>query len=184
MHIMLTGVSCVGKSTIGKRLAGILNYEFYDMDIEGELFFNKPIRRQHRDHPTGHSFRQSQAQVLQHVLSTSPENSIIALPPYGLMQPIWPVARDDDDGFIVVVRDSPENVLARLIWFDLDSNQIEKTLTESEKVLYLREIKRDMSFFNHTYKRADAVVDITDCNVDDAVHELHSLLLRLDVVGD
>ena len=32
MRIFLTGVSCVGKSTIGERLAGLLGIAFFDLD--------------------------------------------------------------------------------------------------------------------------------------------------------
>jgi shikimate kinase len=32
MKIFLVGVSCVGKTTIGKRLAERLGYDFFDLD--------------------------------------------------------------------------------------------------------------------------------------------------------
>jgi shikimate kinase len=34
MKILLFGVSCVGKSTVGQILAQKLNYKFYDLDDE------------------------------------------------------------------------------------------------------------------------------------------------------
>ena len=36
MRIILVGVSCVGKSTIGKLLAEKLGYKFFDFDFEVE----------------------------------------------------------------------------------------------------------------------------------------------------
>jgi adenylylsulfate kinase-like enzyme len=32
MRIFLAGISCVGKTTIGARLAGLLKYRFFDLD--------------------------------------------------------------------------------------------------------------------------------------------------------
>ncbi len=40
MIIILVGVTCVGKSTIGKHLAEKLQYKFIDFDLEIEKYFN------------------------------------------------------------------------------------------------------------------------------------------------
>ena len=45
MKIFITGVACVGKTTIGARLAALLGYQFFDLDIEIERFFGAPIAR-------------------------------------------------------------------------------------------------------------------------------------------
>jgi hypothetical protein len=39
MRIFLAGVSCVGKTTVGARLAGCLECRFLDLDVEIERFF-------------------------------------------------------------------------------------------------------------------------------------------------
>ena len=39
MRIFLTGVGCVGKSTIGKIMAELLGIRFFDLDNEIENFF-------------------------------------------------------------------------------------------------------------------------------------------------
>jgi shikimate kinase len=38
MRVFLTGVSCVGKTTIGARLAQITDRAFFDLDVEIERF--------------------------------------------------------------------------------------------------------------------------------------------------
>jgi hypothetical protein len=43
-----------------------------------------------------------------------------------------------------------------------------KTLTEREKNLYLREIKRDITYFGRSFQKAHMSVDITGCNAEEA----------------
>jgi shikimate kinase len=86
MRIFLTGVSCVGKTAIGEKLAVLLNSNFFDLDDEVESFFNMSIERLQNKFITIHSFRDEAAKALVHLLN-QPErqDSVIALPPSGLM---------------------------------------------------------------------------------------------------
>ena len=43
MKIILVGVSCVGKSTVGRILADQVGYKFFDFDFEVEKYFNSYI---------------------------------------------------------------------------------------------------------------------------------------------
>ena len=45
MKILLVGVACVGKTTIGERLAERLDYPFFDLDEEVEKFYGTSIER-------------------------------------------------------------------------------------------------------------------------------------------
>ncbi len=45
MRIFLTGVSCVGKTTVGAKLDALLGRPFFDLDHEIESFFSMPIER-------------------------------------------------------------------------------------------------------------------------------------------
>jgi shikimate kinase len=38
MRIYLTGVACVGKTAVGRHLAELLSYSFFDLDDEVETF--------------------------------------------------------------------------------------------------------------------------------------------------
>ena len=42
MRVLLTGVTCVGKTTIGPKLAELLGIPFFDLDLEVEAFFTTP----------------------------------------------------------------------------------------------------------------------------------------------
>lgn len=168
MRVFLTGVGCVGKTTIGKELAELLDVNFFDLDYEIEKFFGTSIERLQNKFLTIHSYRDEAAKALVQLLS-SPESeaSVIALPPSGLMGGFLRTVKKSI-GITVVVTDKPENILERIVFYDIDSKPIEKNLTADEKRLYLREIKKDITYFRKTYERADLRVDISDLDYKQA----------------
>jgi len=147
MRIFLTGVSCVGKTTIGTELAELLDVNFFDLDDEIELFFNTSIERLQSKFITIHTFRNEAAKALLHLLDQpESQDSVIALPPSGLMGGYLKVMKKTS-GITAAITDTPENILRRIEFFDIDSVPIEKKLTSAEKKLYLREIKKDITYF-------------------------------------
>ena len=177
MRIFLAGVSCVGKTTIGAQLAGLLEYRFFDLDVETERFFETSIERLLSRHLTSQDFRRAASQALQHVLSREDSyNCVIALPPSGLLGGYWTVVNETRNAAIVVLRDTPENILKRITFYDIDSRPVQKNLTDREKDLYLREIKRDITYFSRSFRRAHVSVDITGCSPDEASRKIKDAL--------
>jgi shikimate kinase len=169
MRIFLAGVSCVGKTTIGAELAGLLEYRFFDLDVETERFFETSIERLRCRHLTSHDFRRAASQALKHVLSREDSyNCVIALPPSGLLGGYWKVVNETRDATIVVLRDTPQNILKRITFYDIDSRPMQQNLTDREKGLYVREIKRDIAYFSPSFRRAHVSVDITGCGPADS----------------
>lgn len=160
MRIFLTGVACVGKTTIGKDLSALLGYAFFDLDAEVEQFYGKPIPRLQSECLTMSIYREKAAAVLKRLLQqTADQDCVIALPPSGLMDGCWRVLRKGW-GPVAVLSDTPKNILAKITFYDDDSRRIEKTLTDMEKKHYLSEIKKDIAYFRRSYRRADFIIDI------------------------
>jgi len=102
-------------------LAELLDVSFFDMDEEIESFFGTSIERFQNSFLTTHSYRNEAAKALVRLLfRAESRNSVIALPPSGLMGG------------------------------------------------YLREIKKDITYFRKTYDRAHLRVDITGLDPDQA----------------
>ena len=178
MRIFLTGVSCVGKTTIGEQLAGLLEYRFFDLDVETERFFETSIERLRNRHLTSHDFRIVASQALKHVLSREDScNCVIALPPSGLLGAYWKVVNKTRDAIIIVLRDIAENILDRITFYDIDSRPVPMYLTDREKGLYLREIKRDIAYFGRSFRRADLSVDIAGRSLDEASCKVRDALM-------
>jgi shikimate kinase len=177
MRIFLAGVSCVGKTTIGAQLADILQYRFFDLDVEIERFFGTSIERLRNRHLTSHDFRLVASQALKVVLSREESrNCVIALPPSGLLGGYWKVIKQTRGATIVVLRDTAENILGRITFYDIDSRPIPMNLTDREKDLYLRGIRQDITYFSRSFRRAHLSVDIAGCNPDEASRKVRDAL--------
>lgn len=161
MKIFLVGVSCIGKTTIGALLAKQLDYNFFDFDNEIEKFFGTSIEKMQSKYPVSQSFRKHASKALKKLLSKKQsKRSVIAMPPSGLMDHYLRIIQKTKS-IIVVLKDSPENILKRISFYDIDSRPMEKNLTEEEKDKYLTEIKKDIEYFGITYSNANFAVDIT-----------------------
>jgi shikimate kinase len=176
MRVFITGVSCVGKTSIGAILASRLGFRFYDLDVEIEGFFKTSIERLRNKFLTVESFRNEAIRVLMNILG-NPEsrNCVIALPPSGLMGCYFRALKKAG-GTIAVLTDKPENILNRITFYDIDSHPLEKQLTQREKLLYLREIKKDITYYRKSYDRADLRVDISGMSAEAAAEKVQQSL--------
>jgi len=177
MRIFLAGVSCVGKTTIGVRLAGLLEYQFFDLDVEIERFFGTSIERLRNRYLTSHDFRLAASQALKDILSREDSSScVIALPPSGLLGGYWKVVSRTRDATIVALRDTGENILGRVTFYDIDSRLVPMNLTDLEKTLYLREINGDIAYFSRSFRRAHVSVDIAGFSPEEASRKVRDAL--------
>jgi shikimate kinase len=179
IRIFLTGVACIGKTTIGAKLADLLDYQFFDLDLEIESFFGTSMERLRSRYLTQYSFRAESSRVLTHLLAgQSSVNSVIAMPPSGLMDNYWKVLKKTTESTIVALQDAPENILARITFYDIDSRPIQRNLTAPDRHFYLQEIKRDIAYYRRTYKRAHITVDIAGWSPGEASLRIKDLLMR------
>lgn len=159
MRVSLVGVSCVGTTTIGRILADRRGWPFFDLDEEIERHFGLSIERLQARFLTRYDYRKDCAVVLERIAAANPD-CVIALPPSGLRDAFLRVVRRMP-GVTVAVHDTPENILERITFYDIDSRPIDKHLTGEERILYLKEIKADIAYFKRSYARADLQVTIT-----------------------
>jgi len=176
MQVFLTGVSCVGKSAVGAALAELLGNSFFDLDHEIEKFFGTSIERLQNRHLSMRSFRIEAAQALVNLL-TKPGNKtcLVAMPPSALMNPYLAVITRSQ-GISIAIHDSAQSILNRIKFYDLDSNVIEKILTPDEQRRYLKEVKKDITYFGKTYKRANVQVNIEGLDIRQSAAKIHTAL--------
>lgn len=167
MIIYLVGISCIGKTTIGKLLADKIDYSFYDLDVEIQDYYKKPIERIQDECLTMNGYREKASVVLDKLLSKNID-SVISGTPSGLKFSYLQVYKRHKDKELISIclNDSFENVLDRLTFYDKDSNPITEKLDESKKNIYLKEIRADYNFFKDSYKRADFQINIDGVSLD------------------
>jgi len=176
VRIFLAGVGCVGKSTIGARLAELTGRYFFDLDTEIESYFGLSIEQLQRKYWMPHDFHREAAKALRHLLD-QPESqqAVIALPPSGLMGGYLAVIKKAQ-GLKVVLEDTPERILDRVVFYDADSKLMDWTPRPEDRPQYLREIKRDIAYFRPSYKRADLHVSIEGLDLEHAARHLRALI--------
>jgi shikimate kinase len=176
MRVFLTGVSCVGKTAIGSKLAALLGVPFFDLDREVEAHFQSSIARLQRKYRTMNPYRGKASRVLKAILARpEAQDCVIALPPSGLMVPYWNVVKEAR-ATVVVVKDDPINILKRIVFFDDESRPIQNELTEAELEYYLDEIKKDVRYFGRSYAKANVDVDIKGLPPGDAAKKIRDAL--------
>lgn len=176
MVILLTGVACVGKSSIGKKLAEDIGYIFFDLDVEIEKYFKKSISRLKMEIITEYSWRLMVVPVLKKILDENkPKDIVVALPPSGLQDAYLRVIKKSK-ALVIVLADTPKNILNRVTYYDEDSKPIAKVLNDQQKKFVLSEIKKDITYYKRSYGRAHFQVDISGLDVGQAADKLKELL--------
>jgi shikimate kinase len=130
------------------------------------------IKRLQQKYLMPHDFRKEASRALSHLLDKpKSQRAVIALPPSGLMGGYLAVIKKTH-GLKVVLQDKPDRILERIVFYDVDSRPMNKHLTNEERPLYLKEIKKDITYFKKSYTRADLQVSIEDMDVEQAAHHI------------
>jgi len=169
MIFYLVGISCVGKTTIGKMLAENIDFSFFDLDVEIQNYYNKPIERIQDECFSMNGYREKASKVLDYLFSKN-INSVISGTPSGLKfsyLQVYKKHKASKDLYSILINDLHENILDRLTFYDKDSNPITEKIDDSKKKRYLKEIKADYNFFKDSYNRADFKININDINLED-----------------
>lgn len=181
MIVYIVGISCVGKTTIGKLLADNLGSVFYDLDEEIQNFYEKPIERIQNECLSMNGFREKASIVLE-VLLKKRENSVIAGTPSGLRDSylkVYKKYKKERDIISINLIDKPESILNRLTFYDIDSKLLKKKLKENEKKKYLRKIIADLNYFKKSLNRADLQFDIENLSLSEIPDLIHQELNKV-----
>jgi shikimate kinase len=181
MRVFLVGVSCVGKTTIGQLLAKRLGYPSFDLDEEIEKHFETSIKRLKSRFLTDYSFRKEAAVVLKN-LAENNSDCVIALPPSGLRDAFLRVIKKFER-VTVAIEDTPDNIVKRITFYDIDSHRVEKVLSEKDREYCRNEIKKDMTYQRKSYQRADLYVDIADLDAEASAAKIEKLLVKKGGAG-
>lgn len=169
MIIYLVGMTCVGKTTIGRMLAERIGFTFFDIDESVQEYYQMPIERIQDECLTMYGFREKASAVLDQVFSKNID-SVVSATPAGLKFAYLGVYKRHKNNkalYSIHLYDSAKNIVNRLTFSDKDSNPIIEPMDESKRMHYLHEIQEDYNYFRESYKRADFRVNIEDVRLED-----------------
>jgi len=175
-RIALVGVSCVGKTTVGRSLADVLACPFIDFDEAVEAHYGSGVGRVKGGLLTQASFRRAAAPILARLLARfADQGFVLALPPSGLHFPYYRMLRSAA-ATIVELTDSPRNILQRVTFYDDDSRPITVPLTPAARRYYLSEIRKDITYYRPFYRKADLSFDVAGRSPAEAALGLADIL--------
>lgn len=186
MRIYLVGVTCVGKTTVGRILARRLGYEFLDFDEETKREFGVPLLELHNRYFTNSEYRKATRPLLARLLAEHPKDVVIAMPPGGLFREYKSLLdKDHPDVLTVWMVDSAENIFSRLIFTDDYDNLItEPVINEENAGYYLREVRLDLEYYRRTHSKAAVRFDVAGADAEQAAEALAELLLSRAQTGE
>ena len=94
------------------------------------------------------------------------------LPPSGLLGSLWKVVSEARDATTVVLPGYAGVFSGESLFYDIESRPMQKNLTDHEKRFYLREIKRDIAYFNRF--SAERIYPLTSPTVVSTTHRAGS----------
>ena len=184
MRILLVGVSCVGKSTLRKLLAEKLGYKFFDFDFEVERRMGEhisSIKNRTLAFINEHSYREEVKHILRDILTDNKEDIVIAMPPSGLFASYIAIIKKHPDVLTIALHDEAKNIVERLIFFDDETKPIHNVVNENNKNGYYKEVKKDITYFGKTYKKAKLQLNLNGMNINDSVEALIQCLEKYKV---
>ncbi len=176
MRILLVGVSCVGKSTIGKLLADKLGYRFFDFDFEVEERMNEHIASIKNRFFNEHGYREEVKHILRDILSKHKDNIVIAMPPGGLFSSYNTIIKKHPDVLTIALKDKAKNILERLVFYDDETKPIDNVINEDNKFWYFIDLKKDIEYFSRTHKKAKLQFHINGMNANESAEALIQLI--------
>ena len=154
MRVLIVGIACVGKSTVGRYLADKWGYTFIDFDFEVEKRLNEHITSLKNRSLNEYGYRQLVKHVLRDVLNEYHSNLIIAMPPGGLFREYYNYIKLNPDIISVALKDRAKEVMKRLTFYDDESRFMpDYRITERTYAHYYNEVKEDIAYFHPQYKK-------------------------------
>ncbi len=183
MRIIIVGVACVGKSTIGKLLAEKLGYKFFDFDFEVEDRMGEhitAIKNRISSFMIEQSYREEVKHILRDILTENKDDIVIAMPPSGLFHSYNSIIKKHPDVLTIALKDRAKNILERLTFYDDDSNPIYDVINESNKHLYYEDLKEDIEYYYSTHSKAKLKFSLNGMGAEDGAESLLQAIKDMD----
>lgn len=178
MVILLFGVSNVGKTTVGKKLAQRLGFSFFDLDEEIKERFQTTIGQFVQDHPFPDERFKIKGEILRELINSREENSVIAVSLIYYARYFNPLLKLDKV-IAIELQDTKEHIFERLVFSDENDLVYEDEAYKNEhRSYYLKDIQEDITYTKRIFKKIENKYFINNKSVDQVVDGL------IELIGD
>jgi len=177
--IMLFGITNVGKTVTGKKLAKELNYTLLDLDEEIKKRFKTTLEKFMQDYPYPLERAKVKGKVLKDLLEEYKDNIVIAVSPIYYARNFNSLL-DLDKVIAIELQDSEEHIYKRLVFSDENDNIYkDDAYKEKHKDYYMRDIHKDILYARMTHKKIENKYFIDNKSVEQVVDELMAMIQNM-----
>ena len=174
MKLLIWGISNVGKTTIGKKLAQKINYKFYDIDDEIIKMYGS-IDLFQKEFPNDENRFDIKELIMLNIIENGEKNFIMAVSPIFSKIIVEELLMTNTESIEII--DTPEAIYDRLIIEGEDALEYK----EKHKEYYMREIKWDQVASYNEFKNISKV-DISNQNIKEAVQTVYDYLKKNSIL--
>ena len=181
MVIMLFGVTNVGKTVTGEKLAKKMNYAFLDMDEEIKKRFRTTLEKFMQEHPFSYERGQIKGKLLKDLLKEYKDNIVIAVSPIYYAR-FFNSLINLENVIAIELQDSEEHIFERLVFSDENDNVYKDgEYKEEHKEYYINDIHEDIVYLRNVFKKIKNKYFINNRSVDQVVAELMAIIQGISV---
>lgn len=172
MVIMLFGISNVGKTVTGEKLAEKLKYTFLDLDEEIKKRFQTTLEKFMQDYPYSHERHKIKGKILKDLINEYKDNIIIAVSPIYYARNFNSLI-DLEQVIAIELQDTEEHIFQRLVFSDEEDNIYKDDIyKEQHKDYYIKDIHEDIVYTRRTFKKIKNKYFINNKSVNQVVDDL------------
>ncbi len=181
MVIMLFGISNVGKTVTGEKLAEKLKYSFLDLDEEIKKRFQITLEKFMHDYPYPHERYRIKGKILRDLLNEYKDNRVIAVSPIYNARNFNSLI-DLEQVIAIELQDTEEHIFERLVFSDENDNVYQDAVyKEQHKDYYIQDIHEDIVYARRTFKKIENKYFINNRSVDQVVDELIVMIQNISM---
>lgn len=182
--IMLFGISNVGKTVTGEKLAEKLNYSFYDLDELIKDRFQTTLEKFMKDYPYSYERHKQKGRILNDLIKENTENIVVAVSPIYYARFFNPLI-DLEQVIAIELQDSEEHIFQRMVFSDENDNVYkDDEYKEQHKEYYIKDIHEDIVYTKTTFKKIKNKYFINNQSVDKVVNELIVMIENIKEMDD
>jgi shikimate kinase len=181
MIIMLFGISNVGKTVTGEKLAEKLKYTFLDLDEEIKKRFQTTLEKFMHDYPFPHERYKIKGKILKDLIYEYKDNLVIAVSPIYNAR-CFNSLIDMEQVTAIELQDSEENIFARLVFSDENDNiDQDDVYKQQHKDYYIKDIHKDIVYARRIFKKIQNKYFINNQPVNQVVDELIVMIQNISM---